>query len=240
MIKVSAIVSTYNSERFLRGRLDDLLRQSLYAKGELEIVLVNAGSKQGEKYIARDYLGCITYIESLREPIYVSWNRGIAIAKGQYITNANTDDRYLRSDVLAIMASELDDNLKTDLVYGDAKVVSRHSDGLDKGEPSNKPPYYGEIVWPGFDPKLLLSGYFGGPSPMWRRELHSQYGFFDESYQLAGDYEFALRLVAAGVAFKHIPLKMIAFYDNGTNINNQEYAGMETRRALLKWGGRIK
>src|SRR5712671_2469422 len=94
MVEVSAIVSTYNSERFLRGRLDDLLRQTLYQRGELEIIVVNAGSAQGEDFIVRDYLGCVTYIRSLREPIYVSWNRGIAIAKGEYVCNANTDDRY--------------------------------------------------------------------------------------------------------------------------------------------------
>lgn len=233
-IKVSAIVSTFNAERHLRGRLDDLLRQTLYQRGELEIIVVNAGSKQGEKYIAREYLGCITYIESLREPIYVSWNRGIAIAKGEYITNANTDDRYTHPNSLEMMAQALDYNRDVDLVYADAKVVD------DKGEPSNKAPYFGAIKWPNFDRRLLLQGYFGGPSPMWRRELHAKYGYFDESYQLSGDYEFALRLAAAGVIFKHIPLELIAFYDSGTNINNQEYAGMETRRALLKWGKHIR
>ena len=33
--KVSAIVSTYNSERFIRGCLEDLVQQTLYAKEEL-------------------------------------------------------------------------------------------------------------------------------------------------------------------------------------------------------------
>ena len=37
--KVSAIVSTYNSEKFIRGCLDDLVAQTLYQKGKLEIVV---------------------------------------------------------------------------------------------------------------------------------------------------------------------------------------------------------
>lgn len=232
MVKVSAIVSTYNSERFLRGRLDNLLQQSLYQRGELEIIVVNAGSKQGEKYIAREYLGCITYVESLREPIYVSWNRGIALAKGEYVTNANADDRYMRPDALEVMAQTLDEAIYDDvgLVYGDALVVD------DNGKPSAKAPYFGAIKWPEFDKRLLLQGYYGGPNPMWRKSLHAQYGLFDESYQLAGDYEFALRLAAAGVKFKHIPAELTAFYDDGAGINNGEYSGMEARRALLKWG----
>lgn len=234
MVRVTAIVSTYNSERFFRGRLDDLLRQSLYARGELQIVVVNAGSKQGEKYIAREYLGCITYIESLREPIYISWNRGIGLATGAYITNANTDDRYTSPTALEIMAQALDDNPAVDLVYSDSVVV----DG--DGKVSAKPPYNGAIIWPEFDARLLVRGYYGGPNPMWRRSLHAQYGYFDESYQLAADYEFALRLVANGVQFKHVPLALTAFYDNGANINNPEYASMEARRALLKWREKIK
>lgn len=233
MVRVSAIVSTYNSERFLRGRIDDLLRQSLYQRGELEIVVVNAGSKQGEKYIAREYLGCITYIESLRDPIYTSWNRGIIIAKGQYITNANADDRYTDTAALECMARTLDENPDTGLVYSDATVVD------DAGAVSSKAPYFGAIKWPDFDKHLLLQGYYGGPNPMWRRSLHQQYGLFDESYQLGGDYEFALRLAANGVTFKHIPLALTAFYDDGTNINNGEYAAMESRRALLKWRSRL-
>lgn len=234
MVKVSAIISTYNSERFLRGRLDNLLQQTLYQRGELEIIVVNAGSRQGEDYIIREYLGCVTYIHSLREPIYVSWNRGIALAKGEYITNANADDRYTRVDALDVMAKTLDGYPVNEIVYADAVVVG------ENGAASNKAPYFGKIEWPEFDKKLLLQGYYGGPNPMWRKALHTQYGLFDESYHLAGDYEFALRLAANGVKFEHIPQILTAFYDDGAGINNGEYSGMEARRALLKWGRLIR
>lgn len=240
MVRVSAVISTYNSERFLVGRLEDLLAQTLYAKGELEIVLVNAGSRQGERYIARNYLGCITYIESLNEGIYSSWNRGIAIAKGIYVTNANADDR-LRPDALEVMARTLDDNPDVGLVYGDAIVVS--SENAVWGKPytvSDKPPYYGKIAWPDYDPTLLTKFYIGGPNPMHRRALHMQYGLYDDSFQLAGDLEWSLRLAANGVKMLHIPQELTLFYDDGANINNPEQSGMESRRALLRWKGLIK
>lgn len=239
-MKVSAIVSLFNAERFVRGRLDDLLRQTLYQKNELEIVVINSGSKQGERYIMRDYLPCVTYIESLREPIYTSWNRGIAIAKGEYVTNANADDR-LRPDALEVMERALDDNLDVGLVYADAIVVS--SENAVWGKPhtvSTKPPYYGKLTWPDYEPTLLTKFYVGGPNPMWRRALHAQYGLFDESFQLAADLEWALRLAAHGVDMLHIPQELTLFYDDGANINNPEQAGMEARRALLRWKGMIK
>lgn len=234
-LKVSAIVSTYNSERFLKGRLDDLLAQTLYTKGQLELIVVNAGSKQGERYIARDYLGCVTYIESLREPIYTSWNRGISIAKGEYVTNANADDR-LRPDALELLSKTLDENPTVDLVYADSFVTS--TENARWGQDctiSDKPPYHGKIVWPEHDPKQLLLAYYGGPSPMWRRVLHAGYGMFDESFQLAGDYEFALRLAAHNIQMLHVRTVLNLFYDDGAGINNLEQSGMEARRAQLRW-----
>lgn len=110
MIRVSAVVSTYNSERFFRGCIEDLLQQSLFQRGELEIVVINAGSKQGELYLIKEYFRQgipLTVITTLREPLYTSWNRGIWIAKGRYITNANTDDRHC-PDAYAILADTLD------------------------------------------------------------------------------------------------------------------------------------
>lgn len=235
MAKVSAIVSLYNAECFVRGRLDDLLAQTLYQQGQLEIVVVNSGSKQAERYILRDYLGCVTYIESLREPIYTAWNRGIRIASGDYITNANADDR-LRPDALEVMARALDERPDVGLVYADAFVTS--TENARWGEPctiSTKPPYFGKLNWPEFDPKLLLQGCYIGPQPMWRKSLHERCGLFDESFQLAGDLEMWLRFAACGVKFAHIPEYLGLFFDDGVGINSPEQSGMETRRALLRW-----
>jgi glycosyltransferase involved in cell wall biosynthesis len=239
-VKVSAVVSTYNSERFFKGRLDDLLSQTLYSKGQLEIVVVNAGSKQGERYIVRDYLGCVTYIESLREPIYTSWNRGLAIARGEYITNANTDDR-LRPDALEVMARELDDSPTVSLVYADAYATETpNARWGEKCVGSKRAPYYGKLSWPEFDPKLLLSQCYAGQAPMWRAALHHQLGYFDDSYQLAGDYEMWLRMVACGAVFKHIPQVLGLFFDDGAGVNNLEQSNMESRRAILKWRKHIR
>ncbi len=50
---VSAIVSTYNSEKFLTGCLEDLERQTIADK--LEIIVVNSGSQQNEETIVKEF-----------------------------------------------------------------------------------------------------------------------------------------------------------------------------------------
>ena len=117
---ISALVSTYNSERFIRGCLEDLEAQTVANK--LEIIVVNSGSEQNEESIVKEFqkkYSNIKYVKTeLRETIYTAWNRAIKIARGKYLTNANTDDRH-RKDALEILANELDNNPDIALVYGD-------------------------------------------------------------------------------------------------------------------------
>lgn len=243
MSKVSALVSTFNSERFLRGRLDDLMAQTLWRAGRLEIVVVNAGSKQAEDRIVREYLvkGIpLTYIRSLREPIYASWNRGLAIASGDYLTSANADDR-LKPDALENMAAALDERPDIGLVYADSVVTSTENATWDGAYTvSDAPPYFGKLIWPDYDPAALLTQCYIGPAPLWRKSLHAEYGLFDPSYQLAGDFEMWLRLASNGVKMLHVPQALGLFYDGGlTTQQARELTGAESRRAVLKWRDRL-
>jgi glycosyltransferase involved in cell wall biosynthesis len=235
---VSAIISAYNAERFLAGRLDDLMAQSLFTQGRLQVIICNAGSTDGTGRIIREYMQRIplTVITSLRDCIYTSWNRCIGMATGDYITNANCDDR-LRPDALEVLANALDEGAGyAGLVYADAYVTDTSNAAWD-GEYNicKKPPYTsGKLAWPDFDPLLLTKLCFTGNCPMWSRSLHKQYGMFDETFLLAGDYEWSLRLVANGVTFEHIPETLGLFYNDGAGINNPEQSAVESRRAILE------
>ena len=54
-MRVSAIISTYNAANLIRGCLEDLLNQTLYEKGELEIVVIDSGSLENEGEIVSDF-----------------------------------------------------------------------------------------------------------------------------------------------------------------------------------------
>lgn len=199
-IVVSAIVSTYNAERFLEGCLQNLVEQTLFAKGKLEIVVVNSGSQQNEESIVRSYqerYANIRYINTERETIYAAWNRGVQAASGRYLVNANTDDRR-RRDALECMARELDEQPNVALVYADSFATERENDEFDTAA------LCGVFRWPQFDRRLLFKLCYVGPQPMWRKSLHEKYGLFDAAMRSAGDYEFWLR-ISATETFYHIP-----------------------------------
>ena len=152
--KVSAVVSTYNSEVFIRGCLQDLLEQTLYQKGELEIVIIDSNSRQNERKIVAEfqanYPSIIYERTSETEPLYTAWNRAIAKSNGTYITNANTDDRH-RFDMLAVMADYLDTHAEIDLVYADQLISTVANDTFATTQADRKwnwPPYSYEQMQP--------------------------------------------------------------------------------------------
>ena len=100
-LKVSALVSAFDSLALIEGCLNDLLNQTIYRKDLLEIIVIDGGSSQTELKLVQYYQSKYRNIVSLpsqgKETLYSSWNRGISIAKGEFITNANTDDRHHES-----------------------------------------------------------------------------------------------------------------------------------------------
>ena len=196
--RVSAIVSLYKAEIFLRGRLMDLVEQSLFKKGELQIVIVNSGSPENEGRIVREFknrFDHIRYLEtSKRESLYQAWNRCIEYSDGLYLTNANADDR-LRQDAYEKLAKALDDNPSAGFSYGDAMRSDKANERFS--EIADREVYSSQNY---FAPDLLLHQFFGHQA-MWRRSLHGRVGLFEPRFKAAGDYDFFLRgaLVSGGV-----------------------------------------
>jgi len=130
-IKVSVIVSTYKSAEFIWGCLEDLVTQTLYEKGEVEIIIIDSASPENEGEIIQEfqenYPNIIYQRTQERETLYCAWNRAIKLARGLYLTNGNTDDRRC-FNALEIMANYLDNNREISLVYADQLITTIKND----------------------------------------------------------------------------------------------------------------
>ena len=186
---VTAIVSIYNCERFIRGCMEDLLAQTLGNK--VEILCVDTGSEQNEQAIVEEYQQYHTNIKYIRidqrETIYAAWTRGCKAATGRYLTNANADDRH-RSDAFEIMARTLDETPQVALVYADSLIT------LEANQTYTDAKIIGRTDWPAFNRKTLFTYNYVGPQPMWRKAIHKRYGYFDRNFKVSGDYDFWMRI----------------------------------------------
>jgi glycosyltransferase involved in cell wall biosynthesis len=192
MPKVSAIVSAYYAEKYLEGRLDNLLAQT----PQPEIVVVcQSGSIEHEITLAfsRRHDAAITIVTTPDIPtVYAAWNLGIKAATGDYITNANSDDK-LYPNALAKLAAVLDTNKKYAVVYSNIDIVEEIGGAVT-----------GRFEWAEGGIQELMAGCFLGPMPMWRKSLHDKYGYFDGDMHSAGDYEFWMRIAKAGEKLFHL------------------------------------
>lgn len=204
---ISAIVSAYNTGGLLEGCIENLREQTV----PVEIVMVvQHGSIEHPLIELAD-----TYVITMDIPgLYEAWNAGIERARGKYITNANADDRK-EPTACEELAAELDKGY--DLAYSDFKIT----DGMTVTERKRKP----------YSLEELRRKCVVGPAPMWKKSIHTEYGYFDEDFIVAGDYEFWLR-IAKEDNFSHIPKPLVTYYDNpfGIENRNKELAAKERER----------
>lgn len=201
MNKITAIVSAYYAEEYLEGRLENLLNQTLRP----EIVVVCQSGSPEEEIVGRfmtdagtqDADGIYVIRTEGIPSVYSAWNVAIRHSKSDYLTNANSDDR-LAPDALEKAVGILDQRRKVGVVYFDVDVVDNLDGGFETAE------RIGKFEWAEGDWKRLLEIAFVGPCPVWRRSIHQDFGLFDETLQVAGDYEFWIRIMKEGVRFFHL------------------------------------
>ena len=122
---ISIIVPVYNAEKYLPACMDSLLGQTY---GELEVILVNDGSKDGsarlcDTYAARD--SRVQVIHQENQGVSAARNVGLDHAKGKYVAFVDADD-YVEPDYL--------ERLHTNLVTHSVDIASCDYREVTSGE----------------------------------------------------------------------------------------------------------
>ncbi len=93
MVKISAIIPVYNSEKYLKRCIDSLLNQTLK---EIEIILINDGSTDNSQVIIDDYAKKFPSIFKIfSQPNHgqaSARNLGLKCATGEFISFIDSDD----------------------------------------------------------------------------------------------------------------------------------------------------
>ena len=91
-LKYSVIIPVYNAEETIHRCVDSLLNQNY---PDMEIILVNDGSKDRSGEICKEYAAqydAIVYIEKSNGGVSSARNTGLDIAKGKYVLFVDSDD----------------------------------------------------------------------------------------------------------------------------------------------------
>ncbi len=217
--KISFVTSVFKGEEYIEGFMQDITRQTIF-KEKCELVLVNCNSPENEEEVIQKYQKLypdnIKYIKLDEDPgIYDAWNLAIKECTGEFVSNANLDDRKA-PDFAEKLAKLLVMNPDVDCVYTENLVTAKPHETFENNS-SNGQVYPAEE----FSLEAMLRGNPPHCMPMWRKSIHEKNGYFDQKYKSAGDWDFWLRCSFNGSKYlRHgKPLGLYYFNPKGMSTN---------------------
>jgi hypothetical protein len=135
------------------------------------------------------------------------------MARGKYLTSANTDDRH-RAGFMATMVEALEKQPDVALVYADQLISHTENESFAECESRHAK----LRRWPAYTPQDLMLRCITGSQPVWRKSLHAELGVFDTRYRIAADYHMWLRF-AARYPLLSVPGPQGVLYDSPNTIS---------------------
>lgn len=225
-MKVSIITGTYNSEKYVLDCVSSINDQT-YAN--MEHIIIDGASKDNTVEIIKKAPNRVSRLIS--EPdggIYNAMNKGLKLADGEILGILNSDDFYNTNNVI----SEVVDTFKetgADCVFGNLYYVeAENTDKIVRKWITG--PYYKNAFRKGWHP--------AHPSFFVKREIYEKYGYFDESLDLAADFEIMLRFLEKhGISWSYIEKPLVRMRLGGAtskNITNIVKGNKECLKAFRK------
>lgn len=214
---ISVLISLFDSDEYLNLLLSSLQSQTIKENAEFIFILVQPSGYTSA--LVKEFTSSVPYSQIIhhsdRIGIYAAWNEGAKVANSEILTNWNADDTRA-PDSLEIQYNYLQFHPWVDVVYQDVYY-------------SLAPNVAWEILQaigmrsnlPNVSARYLLDTGMNPPhnAPAWRRQLHQDYGYFDESYSSAGDYEFWVRIALQDRCFFKVQKPHAAYFINPKGVS---------------------
>ena len=194
MLKYSVIIPVYNVENYLTRCLDSLLAQN-YA--DLEILLIDNGSKDQSGQICEDYAAKFSNITAYHIPnkgVSSARNFGLAKAKGEFICFVDADD-YLVGNLFSDVESQLDSQLDL-LVFSYYNSIEKNLSEIDRSAkilPTEGKKDKSDFIAL-FQELCLTDMMYTVWNKIYRRKFLEEHQIVFESYELGEDVRFNLNV----------------------------------------------
>lgn len=228
MIKVSVLVSLYRCTHFLDSFLNHALKTENIS--EVEFILLHNDPLEEETVLIDKYMSLFPHMVYVliekRESLYRTWNRGILMARGEYVTVWNVDDIRF-PDSITKQANKLDENPDAAIAYGDIYGSAKY------GEIGQKLHHYPE--WKD-DPQIFLHSYVMSCFQMWRKSIHESIGYYDEQFRCVGDFDFQIR-AAIHFPFVKVSSPLGVYLEEAPHkLSNNVNQAVENNMIYLRYG----
>lgn len=202
-MKISVLMSVYNADKYLTEAMDSILAQTY---SDFEMIVVNDKSTDESGDILTAFAQKdprIVILENVQNiGLTKSLNRGLAIAKGEYVARMDADD-ISAPDRFQKQVAFLD--MHPD--YSFVSCIGRYID--ENGNPERLRPFpeTNEEIY-AMMPKVDAVMH---PGVMFRREDIARIGNYCEDFRVVQDYDLWFRGMAAGYKFYNIQEPLVLF-----------------------------
>jgi glycosyltransferase involved in cell wall biosynthesis len=186
MLRVSAVIPTYNGVRYLAEAVRSAMAQTCEL---LEIIVVDDGSREEIEKILSPFYPRVRYVRQDNAGPAAARNRGIALAQGDVIAFLDDDDIW-HPEKTARQMRVLLDNPHCALVYSFRRLIDEDGNSLADSAPPHFPS--GSVYR-----EFLSSNRIATPSAtLVRKRVVEEVGGFDENreYLCGEDYDLWLRI----------------------------------------------
>ncbi len=126
--KLSVVIPSYNRQDYIPETLKSLEKQTFQ---DFEIILIDDGSTDRTVEIVKSSPSRAQIFTQENQGLVAARNRGVSMAKGEYICFVDSDDVVL-PDRFARQVAALDNNPKLGLVFADALIIDSKSKQIGK------------------------------------------------------------------------------------------------------------
>lgn len=224
MPKVSVIMPAYNAEKYIKEAMESILNQSFR---DFEFIVLNDCSRDHTEAIIQSFPDSrIVYVKNDQNlGVAGTLNRGLALAKGEYIARMDADDISL-PDRLEKQVQYLNAHPKVAVLGTNVELFDENgviSTGWSSTDPAQ------------MKVDLLFSCGLAHPSVMMRRNVIQELGGYDLAFEGLEDYQLWCR-VAKHYDVTTLPDLLFRYRIHSAQVTkNPSEKYLNRLRALKKW-----
>lgn len=223
----SIITVTYHAESVLEETILSVVSQTYH---NIEYIIVDGASKDRTLSIVNKYRDKIQAVVS--EPdkgLYDAMNKGLKMAKGEYVCFLNAGDTFHEDDTLQLIVHQLNkSNVLPDVIYGETALVDaqRHFVRMRRLQTPDT------LNWKSFRQGMLVCHQAFIP----KRALAETY---DLNYRFSADFDWCIRVMKKASLLHNTRLTLIDYLDEGMTTKNRKASLKERFRIMAKHYGYI-
>ena len=182
--EISIIITTYNRANYLKSCIESVLNQTIK---DFELIIIDYGSTDNTKEVVAQYQDRrINYIYQKNNGQNSARNKGLELAKGEYIAYIDSDDIW-NTEKLEKQHCIMKNHPDISVVYCGTRLIN------ENGEVIGEKPL---VSHRGFvlDKLIFTNFLYNGSCVLFKKECINKAGIYDESLNRMTDWDFYLRL----------------------------------------------